>query len=73
MSSTPSALDFYAAPQRRLAMTQTTHPPKQLVRDWMAQRVKDKAPPPDQEEIRRQLGWSIIEAERAAKRDNEQH
>lgn len=37
---------------------------KQKVRDWQKQRAEEHDPPPSPEEIRRQLGWAIIEAER---------
>jgi hypothetical protein len=47
-------------------MTQVTHPPKQDVREFMARRRESREPPPSLEEIRRQLGWGLVEAERAA-------
>jgi hypothetical protein len=40
----------------RAAMTQTTHPTKQLIRDYIDERTKSDDPPPSPEEIRRQLG-----------------
>jgi hypothetical protein len=45
------------------AMTQVTHPPKQDVRDFMVRRRESREPPPSLEEIRRQLGWGLVEAE----------
>jgi hypothetical protein len=39
---------------------QTTHPSKQLVRDYMDSRTRDESPPPTPEEIRRELGWYLI-------------
>ena len=33
---------------------------KQLVRQFMAQRLAQRAPLPSIEEIRRQLGWNLI-------------
>lgn len=45
-------------------MTQTSKPSNQQVRSWMQQRQAEKSPPPAPEEIRRQLGWGLVEAER---------
>jgi hypothetical protein len=45
-------------------MTQTSKPSNQQVRSWMQQRQVDRTPPPAPEEIRRQLGWGLVEAER---------
>lgn len=50
--------------QREPAMTQVTHPSKQAVRDFMAKRQVERVPPPRPEEVRRQLGWNLVEAER---------
>jgi hypothetical protein len=44
-------------------MTQVTHPSKDQVRQYMARRQADRSPPPSLEEIRRQLGWGLVEAE----------
>lgn len=40
-------------------MTQTTHPPKEAVREFMA-RPRQEGPPPAPEEIRRRLGWGLL-------------
>ena len=45
-------------------MQQTTKPSNQQVRSWMQQRQEQNRPPPSLEEIRRQLGWHMVEAER---------
>ena len=50
--------------QPRIAMTQTSKPSNQQVPSWMQQRQVDRTPPPAPEEIRRQLGWGLIEAQR---------
>lgn len=42
-----------------------THPVKEIVRHYMQQRRTERAPVPTLEEIRRVLGWKLIEAERA--------
>jgi hypothetical protein len=54
------------------AMAQTNHPSKELVRDWMRQRQGEHRPPPTLDEIRRQLGWELVEAERATNEPREQ-
>ena len=41
----------------------TRNPPKHLVREYLARRTRDSQPPPTPEEIRRQLGWGMVEAE----------
>lgn len=40
-------------------------PTKQQVRQYMEDRQREHKPLPDQNEIRRQLGWDLIEMERA--------
>lgn len=41
-------------------MSDVKHPPKQLVRAYLARRSRDSTPPPTPEEIRRQLGWGML-------------
>lgn len=43
-------------------MTQTTKPPKHLVREFLERRTHPQQddPPPSPEEIREQLGWRAI-------------
>jgi hypothetical protein len=53
-------------------MTNTTRPPPHLVREWLERRTHSEEPPPTPEEIRRQLGWKIIEAEREAQADGDE-
>ncbi len=38
-------------------MTQTTHPPKEVVRAYMERRTREESPPPTPEAIRTELGW----------------
>jgi hypothetical protein len=45
-------------------MPQPIHPTKQEVREYMERRVEAHKPPPAMDEIRRQLGWHLIEQER---------
>lgn len=42
------------------ALTLTTHPTRQQVREWMQQRQVERTPPPTPSEIRRMLGWDLI-------------
>ena len=49
-------------------MTQTTKPSNQQVRSWMHQRQADRTPPPAPEQIRTELGWKMVEAERETNR-----
>lgn len=53
------------------SMTQTTKPDKRMVRDWMDRRTHEHEPPPSPEDIRRELGWTICEAERDARERQE--
>lgn len=51
-------------------MTDTTHPTKETVRAYMERRIHAPLePPPTPEEIRRQLGWHMIPANRQPDRD----
>ncbi|HXA47266.1 MAG TPA: hypothetical protein VNW52_06530 [Burkholderiaceae bacterium] len=45
-------------------------PSKEAVREYMVQRQYEHDPPPSLEEIRRQLGWDVIEAERKKQQDS---
>jgi hypothetical protein len=47
-------------------MTITIRPSKEQVRKFMQQRQVERTPPPTPEEIKRQLGWKMIEDERRA-------
>ncbi|WP_332878735.1 hypothetical protein [Massilia sp. S19_KUP03_FR1] len=41
-------------------MSTITYPPKDLVRAYLAQRWRERRPPPAPEEIRRRLGWPLM-------------
>ena len=41
-------------------MTQSTHPSKEAVRAYLADRNKAESPPPTPDEIRTQLGWWLV-------------
>jgi hypothetical protein len=43
-----------------VAMSAITHPPKHLVREYLERRSREQKPPPNPEEIRRQLGWGML-------------
>ena len=41
-------------------MSTITYPPKDLVRAYLAQRLRERRPPPTPEEIRHRLGWTML-------------
>ncbi len=41
-------------------MTPVSRPTPLQVRQWMQQRQADKVPPPSPAEVRRALGWGLI-------------
>jgi hypothetical protein len=41
-------------------MTKVAHLPKDLVREYLAQRLRERRPPPTPQEIRRRLGWMML-------------
>jgi hypothetical protein len=43
---------------------QTTKPAKEIVRQYMQQRITERSAPPGLEAIRTMLGWKLIEAGR---------
>jgi len=52
-------------------MSDTTRPPKELVREYLERRTHAPLdPPPTPDEIRRQLGWHLIPALRQPDRDD---
>jgi hypothetical protein len=57
----PALCGFFAFPtQIEVAMTKTTQPPKESVREYFDRRMHSEEPPPTLEEIRRELGWWLI-------------
>lgn len=38
---------------------QSSHPTKEQVRAWMKREVEARRPPPEPEDIRRELGWGM--------------
>jgi hypothetical protein len=49
-------------------MVKTVKPTKEQVREYMERRQAQHQPLPTREEIRRQLGWELIEKERDERR-----
>jgi hypothetical protein len=49
-------------------MVKTVKPSKEQVREYMERRQAQHKPLPTREEIRRQLGWELIEKERDERR-----
>ena len=43
-----------------MTTTQTNHPSKEVVREYLERRNQEAVPPPTPEEIRRQLGWGLV-------------
>jgi hypothetical protein len=41
-------------------MTQSNHPSKYMVREYLERRSHEVKPPPTPAEIRRQLGWELL-------------
>ena len=54
------------------AVTDTTHPSPQTVREYLERRTHSEDPPPTPDEIRRELGWNLISVERQAEAEREE-
>ena len=46
-------------------MTQTRQPSKETVRQWLRTELEQRRPPPDPQQIRRELGWDLIKLDSA--------
>ena len=44
-------------------MIQTRQPSKEMVRQWLIAQLEQRRPPPDPQQIRRELGWDLIRLE----------
>lgn len=42
----------------------TKQPTKQDVRDWLRRELAKQRPPPDVKQIRRELGWDLLQTRR---------
>ena len=53
-------------------MSETTQPPHHLARNYLARRTPSPEPLPTREEVRRELGWALIAAERQAQAEGDE-
>ena len=53
-------------------MSETVHPPHYLARDYLERRMPAPEPLPTREEVRRELGWALIAAERQAQAEGDE-
>jgi hypothetical protein len=53
-------------------MTQQTQPTKEQVRHYMESRQTQQCPPPSIPEIRRQLGWGLMQMQESDRREGRQ-
>jgi len=49
-------------------MNQHQPPSKESVRQWLRARLVTRQPPPDPQQIRRELGWELVRITREPKR-----
>jgi len=54
----------FPQPIRRFVMAHYNQPTKREIRMYMERRAESKKPPPDMKEIRRILGWELVEMAR---------
>lgn len=47
-------------------MEEKKQPSKEDVRHWLQTQVEGRKPPPDPQQIRRELGWDLVKMERGA-------
>jgi hypothetical protein len=45
--------------------TSSKQPTKEAVRNWLKQEIAQHRPPPPLKQIRRELGWNLIETQRS--------
>lgn len=64
LSEKPATRGLFAFLERAMGQHQQ-QPSKQVVRQYMEGRQREHKPPPSQKEIRRQLGWDLVEMQRA--------
>ncbi|GAB2865106.1 hypothetical protein GCM10027277_37510 [Pseudoduganella ginsengisoli] len=41
-------------------MEQSKQPSKEAVRQWLRKNLAERRPPPDPQQIRRELGWDLV-------------
>ncbi|MES2014865.1 MAG: hypothetical protein V4484_00090 [Pseudomonadota bacterium] len=49
-------------------MNKHQQPSKESVRVWLRARLETRTPPPDPQQIRRELGWDLVRIARDPKR-----
>ena len=49
-------------------MSQQKQPSKEIVRMWLRARIDQRRPPPDPQQIRRELGWELVKLPAERKR-----
>ncbi len=50
-------------------MTQADKPVKEKVREWLRREISERRPPPDIDEIRRNMGWEETPASKDNRRE----
>ena len=51
-----------------MAMSKQNQPTKESVRKWLHAQIEQRRPPPDPEQIRRELGWGLVKVTPSQKR-----
>ena len=46
-------------------MEQPKQPSKEAVRQWLQKKLVERRPPPDPQQIRRELGWDLVKPDTA--------
>jgi hypothetical protein len=52
-----------------MVVTQANKPVKEKVREWLRREISERRPPPDIDEIRRNMGWEETPAPEADRRE----
>ena len=63
---------FYLRATFEAAMSETIPPSRYLAREYLERRTSAPDPPPTREEVRRELGWTLITAERQARAERDE-
>ena len=59
-------------PTFEAAMSETAQAPHYLARDYLERRIPAPEPLPTREEVRRELGWALIAAERQTRAERDE-
>jgi hypothetical protein len=59
-----------ALSSEEMVVTQADRPVKEKVREWLRREISERRPPPDIDEIRRNMGWDETPAPKADKREH---